>query len=397
MKKLCIVAYKRTPFGAFGATLVQHSATDLSVLASETCLKSINLSPTQIDSAIIGNVCQSSPDAIYLARHVALKVGMPIDRHALTVNRLCGSGFEAVVQGAYQILNEGARCVLVGGTESMSQTPYVLRNARFGYRLGNSQVEDFLHTSLTDSYTQMPMAMTAERVGEKYKVTRADVDDYALLSQQRHEKARASGVFENEIAPIEVKSKKGTIQFSLDEHARAQSTIEGLAKLPSLFKKDGLVTAGNSSGICDGAASLLIADEEWARAQSLPILGRLLNWSQVGCAPEEMGMGPAPAIRKVLEKSKNAGRSLSLNDIDLVEVNEAFAAQYIGVERELELDRSKTNIHGGAIAIGHPLAASGARLTGHVLMSLARENKSLALASACIGGGQGMALLLEKV
>jgi acetyl-CoA acetyltransferase family protein len=394
MKTAVIVSYKRTAFGAFGGGLAQLSATDLAEKASQGVLVDSRVSPENIDAVVWGNVCQSSRDAIYLARHVGLRVGVMIDKPALTVNRLCGSGFEAIVQGVYQILNEDAKCVLVGGTESMSQTPFVLRGARFGYRLGHGELEDYLNASLTDMHVKMPMAMTAERVGEKYKISRQEVDEYSLETQKRYQEASRSFYFKKEIVPLEFANKKGSLVFENDEHPRAQATLEGLAKLPSLFKKEGLVTAGTASGICDGAAALLVAEEEWARSQGLPILAKIKSWASVGCLPEEMGMGPVGAILKATARL-NDSRIKSHKDYKLVEVNEAFAAQYLAVEKELGLDREKTNINGGAIAVGHPLAASGARLTGTLALSLQSMGGGMGVASACIGGGQGMAIVIE--
>ncbi len=390
-----ITSFKRTPFGAFGASLAHLTATDLAEHASRAALKSSGVDPAWIDHVFFGNVCQSSSDAIYLARHVGLRVGTPIATPALTVNRLCGSGFEAVAQGAQHILLGDAKCCLVGGSESMSQTPFVLRKARFGYRLGNSEVEDFLQASLMDAHVKMPMAMTAERVGERFKISREEVDAYALQSQQRHAMAENEGLFKDEIISIPLASKKGPSELSKDEHSRPQSTLESLAKLPALFKKDGLVTAGNASGICDGAAALVVADEMWAKEKGLPILAKIHAWAAVGCLPEEMGMGPVGAILKAMKKLPASLKINSVKDFHCIEVNEAFAAQYLGVERELGLDPLRTNIHGGAIAVGHPLAASGARLTGHLALSLQRRGGGIGVASACIGGGQGMAIVIE--
>jgi len=392
---LVITSYKRTAFGSFGGSVAHLTATDLAEQASKAALLSGKVDPKNVDSVCFGNVCQTSSDAIYLARHVGLRVGLPIDRPALTVNRLCGSGFEAIAQGGMQILLGESNCVLVGGTESMSQAPFVLRKARFGYRLGNSEVEDFLQASLTDAHTKMPMAMTAERVGEKYEISRLMVDEYALQTQTRYAAALNEGIFNEEIAPITLASKKGNTEFLKDEHARPQSTLESLSGLPSLFKKDGLVTAGNASGICDGAAALIVADEAWAKSQGLPVLAKLHAWAAVGCMPEEMGMGPVGAILKVMQKLPESLKIKSVKDFKLVEVNEAFGAQYLAVEKELGLDRNKTNIHGGAIAVGHPLAASGARLTGHLALSLKKMGGGIGVASACIGGGQGMAVVIE--
>lgn len=396
MKSAVIVSYKRTAFGAFGGRLAHLSATDLAEKASQAALEEAKVDPRLIEAVIFGNVCQSSRDAIYLARHVGLRVGVPVEKPALTVNRLCGSGFEAIIQGVYQILNEDAKCVLVGGTESMSQTPYVLRGARFGYRLGHGELEDYLNASLTDMHVKMPMAMTAERVGEKYKISRLQVDEYSLESQKRYQAAHEVSFFKKEIAALKLVVKKANIDFANDEHPRGQATLEGLAKLPSLFKKEGLVTAGTASGICDGAAALIVAEEEWAKSQGLPILAKIKSWAAVGCLPEEMGMGPVGAILKATARL-NDSRIKNHKDYKLVEVNEAFAAQYLAVEKELGLDRQKTNIHGGAIAVGHPLAASGARLTGALALSLQAHGGGIGVASACIGGGQGMAVVIESI
>ncbi len=396
MKSAVIVSYKRTAFGAFGGGLAHLSATDLAEKASQVALEEAKVDPRLIEAVVFGNVCQSSRDAIYLARHVGLRVGVPVEKPALTVNRLCGSGFEAIIQGVYQILNEDAKCVLVGGTESMSQTPYVLRGARFGYRLGHGELEDYLNASLTDMHVKMPMAMTAERVGEKYKISRLQVDEYSLESQKKYQAALQVGFFKKEISPIKISGKKGTVDFESDEHPRAQTTLEGLARLPSLFKKEGLVTAGTASGICDGAAALIVAEEEWAKSQGLPILAKIKSWAAVGCLPEEMGMGPVGAILKATARL-NDSRIKSHKDYKLVEVNEAFAAQYLAVEKELGLDRQKSNIHGGAIAVGHPLAASGARVTGSLALSLREKGGGIGVASACIGGGQGMAVVIESI
>lgn len=395
-EELVFVAAKRTPFGAYGGSLSSMSATDMAVEASKACLKQSKVDSSDIDAVIVGNVVQSSSDAIYLSRHVGLKIGVPQDRPALTVNRLCGSGFEAIAQGAYQLLVEDAQCVLVGGTESMTQIPYILRKARFGYRLGNSELEDYLTASLTDSYTGYPMAITAENLAEKYKISRENVDEFSLMSQQRAAKAWEAKIFENEVSPIELTQKGKKIIFNRDEHFRADSTMEGLSKLPPLFKKDGTVTAGTASGICDGASMLILCRKSFAQKKNLNILGRLVTWAAVGCDPKIMGIGPVPATHKALERwSKEDSKQHKVDEFDLVEINEAFAAQFLSVQKELKLDLEKTNIDGGAIAIGHPLAASGARLVSHLLYRLKDKNGRFGLASACIGGGQGMSVIIE--
>ncbi|HMV66434.1 MAG TPA: acetyl-CoA C-acyltransferase, partial [Myxococcota bacterium] len=307
-------------------------------------------------------------------------------------NRLCGSGFQAVVSGAEQILTGQASVVLVGGTESMSQAPHVVHGLRDGARFGQPPaMKDLLWESLTDSYTGMPMAMTAEKLGERYGITRADADELALTSQTRWAAAQAAGRFADEIVPVELTSRKGTVRFEVDEHPRATSP-EGLAKLPPVFKKDGLVTAGNASGICDGAASLVLADAAWAADRGIAPIARLVGWGVAGCDPTVMGIGPVPAARRAFEQT-----GLGLADMSLVEVNEAFAPQYLAVERELGLDRAITNVNGGAIALGHPLGASGARITATLIHELRRRGARYGLGSACIGGGQGIAVIVEAL
>jgi acetyl-CoA acyltransferase 2 len=393
---LVFVAAKRSPFGTFGGALAKVSANDLAVHASKACLEQAGLRGEDLDAVVMGNVVQSSSDAIYLARHVGLKVGMPTDRPALIVNRLCGSGFEAIAQGAYLIGMEGMQAVLVGGTENMSQIPYVLRGARFGYRLGHGQMEDYMSASLTDSYTGTPMAITAENLAEQYKISREEVDAFALESQKRAAAAWERGDFKAEVAPITLPGKQAKI-FDRDEHLRPETTLEGLAKLAPLFKEKGTVTAGTASGICDGAASLILCTRDFAEKKKLKILGSMKAWAFVGCDPKVMGIGPVPATLKALDRwSKISGKTKSVADFDFVEINEAFGAQFLAVARELKLDMQKTNTCGGAIAIGHPLAASGARLVAHLLYKLQRAEKNSALASACIGGGQGMSVILER-
>lgn len=392
-KSLVIVGAKRTAFGTMGGTLKGLSATELAVHAAKAALAQSGVAADAVGHVIIGNVQQTSPDAIYIARHVGLKAGLPISTPALTVNRLCGSGFQAVINGAEQLLLGETDAVLVGGTENMTQAPHVLRGGREGWAFGKSPaVEDSLWSALTDSNGNIPMAITAENLAVKYGISREDCDKYALLSQQRWAAANESGVFKDEIVPLEVKQKKGVVSFATDEHARPQTTMEILAKLAPVFKKDGTVTAGNASGICDGAACLVLTTEEYAKAKGLKPLARIVQWGVAGVEPSEMGIGPAPAIRSALARAE-----LKQSDIDVFEVNEAFAAQYLAVEKELGLPREKTNANGGAIALGHPLGASGARITTHLVYELARKNARYAVGSACIGGGQGIAIVLEKI
>jgi acetyl-CoA acetyltransferase family protein len=390
---IVILGAKRTAFGAMQGALKGIGANDLAVVASKAAIAQSGVALEAIGHVVIGNVMQTSADAIYCARHVGLKAGLPITTPALTVNRLCGSGFQAIVSGAEQLLLGEAEAVLVGGTENMTQAPHLLRGARDGYAFGKAPaLEDSLWNALTDSYCNTAMAVTAENLAVKYGITREQCDAYALSSQKRWAAAQEKGLFAAEIVPVEVAQKKATIAFDRDEHPRPQTTLETLAKLAPVFKKDGVVTAGNASGICDGAAALVLATAEHATKHGLEPLARVVSWGVAGVEPTLMGIGPAPAIRAALSRA-----GLTLGEMDLVEVNEAFAPQYLAVEKELGLDREKTNVNGGAIALGHPLGASGARITAHLVYELGRRGGRFAVGSACIGGGQGMAVVIERV
>uniref|UniRef100_A0A2K5LPQ7 Acetyl-CoA acyltransferase 2 n=2 Tax=Cercopithecinae TaxID=9528 RepID=A0A2K5LPQ7_CERAT len=392
MQCVFVVAAKRTPFGAYGGLLKDFTATDLSEFAAKAALSAGKVSPETVDSVIIGNVVQSSSNAIYLARHVGLRVGVPKETPALTINRLCGSGFQSIVNGCQEICVKDAEVVLCGGTESMSQAPYCVRNVRFGTKLGSDiKLEDSLWAGLTDQHVQLPMAMTAENLAVKHKISREECDKYALQSQQRWKAANDAGYFNDEMAPIEVKTKKGKQTMQVDEHARPQTTLEQLQKLPPVFKKDGTVTAGNASGIADGAGAVIIASEDAVKKHNFTPLARIVGYFVSGCDPSIMGIGPVPAISGALKKA-----GLSLKDMDLVEVNEAFAPQYLAVEKSLDLDISKTNVNGGAIALGHPLGGSGSRITAHLVHELRRRGGKYAVGSACIGGGQGIAVIIQN-
>ncbi|HZE69364.1 MAG TPA: acetyl-CoA C-acetyltransferase [Pyrinomonadaceae bacterium] len=391
-KDVFILGGKRTPMGEYVGALKDISAIDLGAIAAKGALESTGVAAGEIDHSIIGNALQTSGDAIYGARHVALKAGVPFDRPALTVNRLCGSGIQSIISGAQMIqLGEAGTC-LVGGMESMSQAPHVIRGARSGFALGQGALEDSLMVALLDTYCNTPMAGTAENLARKFEISREDQDAYALRSQHEAKRASDAGFFAEEMVPVEVKTRKGTVQFSHDDHMRPETTLEVLAKLKPAFTKDGFVTAGNASGIVDGAAALVIAGEEYVKRRDLTPMGRIVSWAYAGVEPEIMGIGPVPATRLALQKA-----NLKLSDIDLVEVNEAFAAQYLAVEKELGLDRSRTNVNGGAIALGHPLGATGTRLVLTVLHELGRRGKRYGLATACIGGGQGIAMIVERV
>lgn len=383
---------KRTPFGTFGGSLKDFSATDLGVETAKAALTQAQVAADQVQHVVYGNVMQTSPDAIYLARHIGLKAGVPIPVPALSVNRLCGSGFEAFTIGASLMMTDQAQVVLAGGTESMSQAPHVIRGARWGLPLGKGGLEDTITVGLTDSYTGFPMGITAENLAEQYKLTQAEVDEFSVLSQKRHAAAQEGGRLTQEIMPVELKSKKGSTFFAKDEHGRPDATVEGFARLPKVFKKDGVVHPGAASGINDGAASAVMATRSWAEKNGKQPIGRLVNWAAVGCDPKVMGIGPAPAIRALMDRA-----GFKLSDIDLFEVNEAFAPQYLAVEKELGLPRDRTNVDGGAIAVGHPLAASGARITLHLLYELKRRGARWGVGSACIGGGQGIAVLVEAL
>src|SRR4051812_41400278 len=387
-----VLGGKRTPMGEYVGALKDISAIDLGVIAARGALEETNVSADEIDHTIIGNALQTSGDAIYGARHVALKAGVPFDRPALTVNRLCGSGIQAIISGAQMIQLNEAETALVGGMESMSQAPHVIRGARSGFALGQGKLEDSLMVALLDTYCNTPMAGTAENLARKYEVSREEQDQYALRSQTEAKRALDAGIFAEEIVPVEIKSRKGTALFDHDDHLRPETTMDGLAKLRPAFSKDGFVTAGNASGIVDGAAALVIAGANYVQSRDLKPLGRIVSWAYAGVEPEIMGIGPVPATRKALEKA-----GLKLSDIDLIEVNEAFAAQYLAVEKELGLDRSRTNVNGGAIALGHPLGATGTRLVLTLLHELQRRGGRYGLATACIGGGQGIAMIVERV
>ena len=394
-KDVVFLSGRRTAMGSFGGSLRQFSANDLGAFAARAALESAGVEAAAVDHVVFGNALQTSSDAIYLARHVGLKAGLPVETPALTLNRLCGSGFQAIVSGAEQILLGESDVVLAGGAESMSQAPHVLRGARWGdLRLGppGENFEDLLWSALTDTQCNLSMAQTAEKLAEQYCVTREEADNVAYESQQRAKAAWDAGRFDAEIVGVTIKSRKGETEFRADEHMRPDTTREALAGLRPYFKKDGLVTAGNASGIGDGAAAVVISSAQWAKQNGAKPIGRLVSWGIAGVDPSIMGIGPAPAARKALERA-----GLSLDDMDLVEVNEAFAPQFCAVARDLGLDPAKTNVDGGAIALTHPLAASGARITVHLLHELTRRGARYGLGSACIGGGQGIAVIVESV
>jgi acetyl-CoA acetyltransferase family protein len=387
-----IVAGARTAMARYTGAFKDISAIDLGAAASREAIRRAGTDPAEFDHAIFGNVMQTSSDALYGARHVALKAGLKIETPAVTVNRLCGSGIESVAQAAMRILLGDSTLVLAGGMENMTQSPHVIRGARNGFKLGEGKLEDSLMTGLLDTYCGCNMSETAENVAAEYGVTRRDSDEYALRSQQAAEAAVLAGRMRDEIVPVEVKVGRKTELFSVDDHRRPETTLETLSKLSPAFRKDGIVTAGNASGIVDGAAAVVVTHAKTADARGWKPLGRIVSWATVGVEPRIMGIGPVPASQKAM-----AAAGLKIAQIDRVEVNEAFAPQYLAVERGLGLDRSKTNVNGGAIALGHPLGASGTRLILTLLLELRRTNLRYGLATACIGGGQGIAMIVEAM
>ena len=389
---LFILGGARTPMTQHVGALKDLSAIELGAIATRGALARTGVPADAVDHVVFGNVQQSSTDAHYGARHVGLRAGLPIEVPALTVNRLCGSGIQAVVSGAQQILLDEAAVVVAGGMESMSQVPHVIRGLRSGLRLGQGKLEDWLWEGLNDPYAGCSMAITAENCAAKYGISREQADRYALRSQQRAQAAWADGRLAEEVVPVEIKGRKGVTVVDRDDHLRPDTTLEGLAALAPVFKKDGVLTAGNASGIVDGAAALVVASGAAVTARGLRPLARIVSWAAVGVEPTLMGMGPAPAIRKALERA-----GLSLGQLDLVEINEAFAAQYLACETELGLDPERSNVNGGAIALGHPLGASGARLLLTLALELRRRQARYGVAAACIGGGQGIAMIIEAV
>jgi len=382
----------RTPMARYTGAFDQTSAIDLGAAAGREAVKRSGADPAEFDHVVFGNVMQTSADGLYGARHVGLKAGLPVETPAVTVNRLCGSGIESVSQAAQRILLGEATLVLTGGMENMSQCPHVIRGARTGFRLGEGKLEDSLMSGLYDTFCGFSMSETAENLAAEQGITRRASDEYALRSQQAAEAAFQSCRMKEEIVPVEVKKGKKTTLVSEDDHRRPDTTMAILESLQPAFRKDGIVTAGNASGIVDGAAAIVVTHAKIAKERGLKPLGRIVSWATAGVPPRIMGIGPVPAIQKAL-----ALAGLKLGQLDLIEVNEAFAAQYLAVEKVLGLDRDKTNVNGGAIALGHPLAASGTRLVLTLLLELRRRNARYGVASACIGGGQGIAMIVESL
>lgn len=392
MENVVIVSATRTPVGSFNGSLASVSTIDLGKIVITEALKRAGVDGTHVDEVIMGNVLQAGLGQ-NPARQAALNAGLADSIPAFTVNKVCGSGLKTVALAAQAIAAGDAEIIVAGGMENMSRAPFLLDSkARWGYRMGNQQIIDtMVHDGLTCATNHYHMGITAENIAEKYQISRQEQDELALRSQQLAAKAVADGVFDAEIVPVTIKTRKGDIEFARDEYPRAETTAEALAKLKPAFNKEGTVTAGNSSGINDGAAAVVVMTESKAKALGLKPLARIRSYASGGVSPALMGMGPVPATQKALQKA-----NLSLSDIDLIEANEAFAAQFLGVGRELKFDMDKTNIHGGAIALGHPIGASGARILVTLLYSMIHRNKQLGLATLCIGGGQGAAVIIER-
>ena len=389
---IVILGGARTPFGAFGGVFKDLGAVELGVEVCRGALERSRIRPDQVDQVIVGHAIQASGSDVYLSRHIGLKTGCPVGVPAMTVNRLGGSGLQAIVTAAQLIRLGEAEVVLAAGTESMSQQPHIIRRTRWGLRFREGHLEDNLWLALTDGYNDLPMAITVENLASGHGISRKEADDFAYVSHMRAAAAQQRGYFADEIVPVSTSARGQTIVVDTDEHVRPHTTVEQLANLPTAFKDGGVVTAGNAGGISDGAAAVVVTTRARCRDAGVTPLGRIASWGVAGVDPDIMGIGPVPASRQALHRA-----GLEVKDLDLAEVNEAFSAQYLAVERELGLDRTKANVNGGAVALGHPVAASGARLALTVLHELRRRQGRYGLATLCIGGGQGIAMVFEAL
>jgi acetyl-CoA C-acetyltransferase len=386
-----IASAARTAVGRYGGSLKDQPPTDLGALATKTALDRAGIEPDQVDQVVFGNVIHSAPEDMYMARVVAIKAGIPQEVPAFTVNRLCGTGVQAIVSAAQTIATGEAEVAVAGGAESMSRGPYWMPHVRWGARMGETKMVDPVVGGLTDPFNHIHMGVTAENLAESHDISREAQDEFSVESHRRAARAQEEGLFDEEIVPVEIRSKKGSAEFAKDEHVRPDATIETMGKLKPVFKPDGTVTAGNASGMNDAGAAVVLMSAEAAERLGAPVRGRILSYSYCGVDPKIMGIGPVPAVRKALER---AGRSL--DEVDVIELNEAFAAQSLAVIKDLELDREKVNPNGGAIALGHPIAATGAVITTKILYEMERSGQDLGLVTLCIGGGQGIAMLVER-
>jgi len=391
MTDVVISSTARTAIGSFGKSLRNVPPTQLGATVARAAIERAGVEPGQIEQVVFGNVIHTATEDMYMGRVVGINAGIPKETPALTLNLLCGSGLQAIVSATQMIQSGDAEVALAGGAESMSRAAYWVENARWGARMGDASMTDAVVGALTDPFNKIHMGLTAENLAESHGITRADQDAFALQSHQRAVAAINSGAFEDEIVPVEIKSRKQTIEFKVDEHARPDLSLDGLANLKPVFNKDGTVTAGNASGVNDAAAAVVVMSAEQAKALGAPVRARILSYAVCGVEPKTMGIGPVPAIRKALER---AGRTL--DEVEVIELNEAFAAQALAVLKDLELDTERVNPNGGAIALGHPLAASGALLVTKVLNEMERNDHELGLVSLCIGGGQGIAMLVGR-
>jgi acetyl-CoA C-acetyltransferase len=391
MTEVVIASAARTAIGSFGRSLRDVPPAELGANVARAAIERARLQPDQVEQVVFGNVIHTAAEDMYMARVVGINAGIPKEAPAFTVNRLCGSGVQAIVSAAQMIQSGDADVVLAGGAESMSRGAYWVENARWGARMGDASMVDSVVGCLTDPFNEIHMGVTAENVSESHGISREAQDEFALESHRRAQAAVDGGVFEAEVVPVEVKSRKGFEEFKVDEHFRRDATIETFSKLRPAFKKDGTVTAGNASGVNDAAAAVVVMSAERAGELGAPVRARILSYAVCGVEPKTMGIGPIPAVRKALER---AGRTL--DEVDVIELNEAFAAQSLAVCKALELDLAKVNPNGGAIALGHPIAATGAIITTKILGEMERNDHKLGLVSLCIGGGQGIAMLLER-
>lgn len=392
MESVYIIQGARTPFGRYGGSFKDITDIDLGAIAAKEAIKRSGITPDEIEDVSFGNVIHTNVSSSYLARHIGLKSDVDQEVPALTVNRLCGSGLQSIVSSAQNIMTNNVRTALTGGTENMSQSPHVLRGTRFGSPNGAPVIDDMLWSTLTDQYVDCGMGMTAENLAEKYAISREEQDQFALSSHQKATEAIQSGRFAEEIVSVTISSRRGDVEVSVDEHVRKEITMEDLQSLRPAFKKDGTVTAGNASGINDGASAIILASESYVNEHHIKPLARIVSWGIAGVDPTIMGIGPVPAIKNALNNA-----NLSLDDIGLFELNEAFASQSIAVVKELELDQSMVNVNGGAIALGHPVGASGSRITYSLALEMKERQVKYGVASLCIGGGQGIAIILESM
>jgi len=391
MNEVVISSAARTAVGSYGKSLKDVPPTDLGATAVTAALERAGVQGEQVDQVVFGNVIHSAPEDMYMARVVGMKAEIPKEVPAFTVNRLCGTGVQSIVSGAQSIQTGDAEVVVAGGAESMSRGPYWMPAARFGARMGEAKMVDPVLGGLTDPFNRIHMGVTAENLAESHSISREEQDEFALLSHQRAKAAIDAGRFEDEVVPVEIRVKKDTVEFKQDEHVRPEASMESMAKLKPVFKPDGTVTAGNASGMNDAGAAVVLMSADKAEQLGAPVRARILSYAYCGVDPKTMGIGPVPAVKKALER---AGKSIE--DVEVVELNEAFAAQALAVMKDLELDPEKTNPNGGAIALGHPIAATGSVITAKILSEMEREDMKLGLVTLCIGGGQGIAMLLGR-